>query len=120
ELARKVEPNDAVTAAALALRVQYWAAPGSEVAVAATQLAQAVLPDDPLVARAAAETALAGSDPVSAGAAMATWSNLEATSAAERAYAAGRAAELDPARGAELWSAALHHDPGDDYAAAQL
>jgi hypothetical protein len=120
ELARKIERNDAVTAAALALRVQHWAAPGSEVAAAAAQLAQNALPDDPLVARAAAEIALAGSDAVAAGGAMATWANLESTSAAERAYAAGRAAELDPARGAELWSAALHHDPGDDYAAAQL
>ena len=118
DLAHQIEANDAVTAAALALRAQFWAGT-SAVAAEATQLAQTVLPDDPLVARAVAETALAGTDPVAAGVAMATWANTE-TSAAERAYAAGRAAELDPARGAELWSAALHHDPGDDYAAAQL
>src|SRR6185503_9633777 len=30
------------------------------------------------------------------------------------------AAELDPARGAELWSSVLELDPGGDYAAAQL
>ncbi|NVB78829.1 MAG: tetratricopeptide repeat protein, partial [Kofleriaceae bacterium] len=35
-------------------------------------------------------------------------------------YAAARAAELDPSRGAELWSQVLALDPGDDYAAAQL
>ena len=118
DLARQIEANDAVTAAALALRAQFWAGT-SALAGEATQLAQALLPDDPLVARAAAETALGGADAVAAGVAMAGWANTE-TSAAERAYAAGRAAELDPARGAELWSAALHHDPGDDYAAAQL
>ncbi len=120
DLARQIETTDPVTAAAFALRAQRWATDAAtDIATAAAQLAQNALPDDPLVARIAGETALRGADAIAAGAAMATWANLE-TSAAERAYAAGRAAELDPARGAELWSAALHHDPGDDYAAAQL
>ena len=75
--------------------------------------------DDPLVARIAAETASTADDP----APRRTRSRRGRTNrgaAAERAYAAARAAELDPARGAELWRAAITHDPGDDYAAAQL
>ena len=117
DLARQVEASDPTTAAALALRAQRWAT-GATAAAAAT-LAQSALPSEPLVARAGAETALASGDPGAAAAAMAAWAQTE-TSAAERAYAAARAAELDPVRGVELWSAALLHDPGDDYAAAQL
>ncbi|HEY1549735.1 MAG TPA: tetratricopeptide repeat protein [Kofleriaceae bacterium] len=125
DLVQQIDPGDPLTAGAIALRADVWASRigdagvRGELATAAAQLAQAALPDDPLVARTAAEASLAGADPVAAGMAMGTWAAAE-TSAAERAYAAGRAAELDPARGAELWSAALLHDPGDDYAAAQL
>src|SRR5262249_51897803 len=54
-----------------------------------------------------------------AAAALAAWASCPAP-AAERAYAAARAAELDPGRGAELWGIALQYDAGDDYAAAQL
>ena len=43
-----------------------------------------------------------------------------ATAPAERAYAAARAAELDPGHGVALWASALALDPEDDYAAAQL
>ncbi len=125
ELAQQIDPGDPLTAGAVALRAEVWAARiadagvRGELATAAAQLAQSALPNDPLVARTAAEASLAGADPVAAGMAMGTWAAAE-TSAAERAYAAGRAAELDPARGAELWGAALLYDPGDDYAAAQL
>ncbi|HSN28166.1 MAG TPA: hypothetical protein VLT45_17895, partial [Kofleriaceae bacterium] len=117
DLAKHIQQADPYTAAALALRAQFWAK--GDVAAAASQLAQAALPGEPLVARVAAETAIAAKDPVAAGQALAAWAASNAPSA-ERAYAAGRAAELDPARGGELWALALEHDPGDDYAAAQL
>jgi tetratricopeptide (TPR) repeat protein len=116
DLARQVEPVDPITAAAAAIRAQQWIA--GEVALSAAAVATASAPADPLVARLAAETSLGG-DPTVASAAFAHWSTTSA-STAERAYAAARAAELDPGRGAELWSAALELDPGDDYAAAQL
>src|SRR5262249_2072718 len=69
-------------------------------------------------ARLAAESGIKA-DPTIAGAAFAHWA-ATASSADERGYAAARAAELDPSRGAELWAVALNLDPGDDYAAAQL
>ena len=117
DLARQVEPADPITAAAAAIRAQQWIA--GEVAAAAAGVATAAAPTDPLVARLAAETSLVTDEPAVAAAAFAHWSTTSA-SVAERAYAAARAAELDPGRGAELWSAALELDPGDDYAAAQL
>jgi tetratricopeptide (TPR) repeat protein len=116
ELGRHVAGADPVTAVALALRAQLWAT--GETAASASQLATA-LGGEPLVARATTETALAGKDPITAAAGLAAWAASSAP-AHERAYAAARAAELDPARGAELWSLALAQDPGDDYAAAQL
>ncbi|MGE0395912.1 MAG: hypothetical protein AB7T06_04220 [Kofleriaceae bacterium] len=117
DLARQVEPVDPITAAAAAIRAQQWVA--GEVATAAAGVAIASAPTDPLVARLAAETSLVADEPPVAAAAFAHWSTTNA-SPAERAYAAARAAELDASRGAELWSAALELDPGDDYAAAQL
>jgi tetratricopeptide (TPR) repeat protein len=117
DLARAISEADAFTAAALALRAQFWAK--GETATAAAQLASSALPGEPLVVRAAAESAIRANDPVAAATALSAWAASEAPPH-ERAYAAGRAAELDPARGAELWSLALAHDPGDDYAAAQL
>jgi tetratricopeptide (TPR) repeat protein len=117
ELARQVEISDPLSAAALGLRAQSWTT--GETAAAAAELAIGAMPNDPLVARIVAETAIASGDPAAAGAAMSAWAATDA-SPAERAYAAGRAAELDPARGTELWSAVLEYDPGDDYAAAQL
>jgi lipopolysaccharide biosynthesis regulator YciM len=118
DLARQVEATDPTTAAALALRAQHWTA--SPTAAAAAQLATAAAPHDPLVLRVAAETASAAGDPATAGQAFAAWAAAEAAAPTERSYAAARAAELDPARGAELWRAAITHDPGDDYAAQQL
>ncbi|HUJ63354.1 MAG TPA: hypothetical protein VLX92_32870 [Kofleriaceae bacterium] len=117
DLARQVEGGDPQTGAALALRAQHWTI--GETAGAAASLAALAMPADPLVARIAAETALAGSDVGVASAALASWAACEGP-ATDRAYAAARAAELDPSRGVELWGAAIELDPGDDYAAAQL
>jgi tetratricopeptide (TPR) repeat protein len=119
DLAQQMTESDPTTAAAFAIRAQYWT--GGEHAAQAAKLASEALPADPLVARVSAQTALAraGEDPAAAGAALAAWASCPATPA-ERAYAAARAAELDPGQGAELWATALRYDPGDDYAAAQL
>jgi TolA-binding protein len=125
DLARQIEGTDACTAAAAAIRAQQWSPPaspnesGEDTGTAAAQLAIIAMPDDPLVARLAAETAAASDDPASAGAAFAHWSRY-AKAPADRAYAAARAAELDPGRSAELWASVIELDPGDDYAAAQL
>ncbi|MFT3699870.1 MAG: tetratricopeptide repeat protein [Kofleriaceae bacterium] len=115
DLGRHVVESDPISAAALALRVQHHAANAD-----AATLAANALPGDPLVLRVAAETASQTNDPVAAGHAFAAWASSDTATPAERSYAAARAAELDPARGAELWLAALSHDPGDDYAAQQL
>jgi hypothetical protein len=111
DLARAIGDADPFTVAALALRAQFWGQ--------SDPLVTSALPGDPLVVRAAAESAIAANDPVAAATALAAWAASNAPGH-ERAYAAARAAELDPARGAELWSLALAQDPGDDYAAAQL
>ena len=118
DLARQVEVSDPVAAAALAIRAQRWTS--GPVAEAAAALGASVMASEPLVLRVAAETSAAGTDPVAAGAAFAAWARSPAATASERAYASARAAEIDPARGAELWKAALEHDPGDDYAGQQL
>jgi hypothetical protein len=117
DLARQIETSDPVTAAAAAVRAQQWAA--GEIGATAAAIATTSSPGDPLVARLAAETALASGDSAHMNGAFAHWAAI-ATTPAERAYAAARAAEIDPARGAELWGVALAVDPGDDYAAAQL
>lgn len=130
DLARQIEATDAFTAAAAAIRAQQWSPPATptpdesgavqeDVGTAAAQLAILAMPGDPLVARLTAETAASGDDPASAGAAFAHWARY-AKAPSDRAYAAARAAELDPGRSAELWASALELDPGDDYAAAQL
>ncbi|HMG22051.1 MAG TPA: hypothetical protein VK607_12060, partial [Kofleriaceae bacterium] len=118
DLARQVEPSDPVTAAAAAMRAHQWAEPG-ELGDAAIAVAIAASPADPLVARIAAHHGDAAADPVGAANAFIHWAH-NAGSNAERAYAAARAAELDPSRGNELWASAIALDPGDDYAAAQL
>ncbi len=118
DLARQVEVSDPVTAAALAIRAQQWTT--GPVAEAAATLGANAMISEPLVLRVAAETAAAGADPIVAGAAFAAWAQSPAATASERSYASARAAELDPARGAVLWKAALEHDPGDDYAGQQL
>jgi hypothetical protein len=127
ELACHVEGEDPVTASALAVRAQAWAAgsprPDSETALAtiadAAQLAARAAPRDPLVARMSTETALANGDRTIAGNAFARWARCKCA-AAERAYAAARAAELDASRLGRLWAQVLEIDPGDDYAAARL
>ena len=116
DLARQVEITDPITAAAAAVRAQQWS--GGELGAQAAAIATSVAPADPLVARLAAETA-SGGEPAAAANAFAHWANTGASSI-ERAYAAARAAELEPNRGADLWGAALQLDPGDDYGAAQL
>jgi tetratricopeptide (TPR) repeat protein len=110
ELARQIETTDPLTAAALAVRAQHWSQ--GEAGATAAQLAIQLTPQEPLVARVAAESR---GDAFS----YSHWATTPAASA-ERAYAAGQAAELDPTRGAELWNSVLELDPGDDYAAAQL
>lgn len=117
DLARQVESSDPVTAAAAAVRAQQWSE--GELGLAAGQLAASAAPNDPLVARLAAFAADPAGDPITAANAFIHWAH-NAGSNAERGYAAARAAELDPSRGAELWASALALDPGDDYAAAQL
>ncbi|MEO8703063.1 MAG: hypothetical protein ABI867_23665, partial [Kofleriaceae bacterium] len=120
DVARQVEARDPITAAAAAIRSQMWAPAtpgGHEIAGIAAALATASAPADPLVARLSSETEHA--DLSSAAAAFAHWARC-ATAPSEKAYAAARAAELDPAHSADLWAAAIEHDPGDDYAAAQL
>ncbi len=116
DLAHQVEATDPLTAAALALRAQHWAAGSGE---AAGQLATTLMPSEPLVARLAAESANLVADPVGAGTIYAAWAGTQAHPA-ERSFAAARAAELDPGRAAELWTLALEQDGGDDYGAAQL
>ena len=131
DLARQVEPSDPVTAAAAAVRALQWAevgelgqtdedaAPEPAVASTAAAIASGAAPSDPLVARLTAHHIDAAADPIGAANAFIHWAH-NAGSNAERAYAAARAAELDPGRGNELWASALALDPGDDYAAAQL
>ncbi|MBL9015135.1 MAG: hypothetical protein JNL83_13210, partial [Myxococcales bacterium] len=116
DLAAQVASTDPLTASAAAVRAQQWQ--GGELGAAAAAIAIAGAPQDPLVARLAAETA-AGGDPGVAAGAYTHWSSIGA-SPVERAYAAARAAELDAGRAAALWGAALELDPGDDYGAAQL
>lgn len=137
ELARQLEGTDRTTAAAAAVRAQQWAT--GELAIVAAQLALDGAPDDPLVARLAADTALATATAIAAAPAedadaharavadartvaaqaLARWARSTA-SPSEQAYASARAAELDPTNGIPLWQTALAFDPSDDYAAAQL
>ncbi|HEU0030261.1 MAG TPA: hypothetical protein VFQ53_06510 [Kofleriaceae bacterium] len=122
DVARQVESNDRTTAAAAAIRAQHWAPTdetGIDVGAMAASLAIASAPTDPLVARLAVETAVASKDPAAMAGAFGHWARY-ASAPTDRAYASARTAELDPARGAELWGAVLQLDPGDDYAAAQL
>ena len=108
ELARQIEITDPLTAAAAAVRAQQWAA--GEIGASAAAIATTSAPGDPLVARLAAETAAAAGDVAIMNGAFTHWASI-ATAPAERAYAAARAAELDPARGAELWGVALARRP---------
>src|SRR6185295_11496009 len=117
DLARQIEASDPITAAAATVRAQQWSE--GELAGNAAMIAATAAPSDPLVARIAAHHSDAAADPVGAANAFIHWAH-NAGSNAERAYAAARAAELDPGRGNELWASAIALDPGDDYAAAQL
>jgi tetratricopeptide (TPR) repeat protein len=118
DLASSLVETDPATAASLALRAQHHQ-PSGAIGTAASQLAMGTMANESLVARTIAEAALASGDVAQTAAAMTVWSNSEAP-IAERAYAAARAAELDPGHGAELWGLALQLDPDDDYASAQL
>lgn len=121
ELAHQVERDDPVTASALALRARAWivSAGARESLIAAVQVAARATPRDPLAARIAAESALHLGDTALASHAFARWARSKSSSV-ERAYAAGRAAELDPIRMGRLWAQALEAEPDDDYALAQL
>lgn len=115
-LGRYLESADPVAAAALAIRGVYWSANVREDGCA---LAASAMPNDALVTRVVAESAVASGDPAVATAALTAWARSSAPPA-EREYAASRAAEFDPDKGADLWRIALGIDPGDDYVAAQL
>jgi tetratricopeptide (TPR) repeat protein len=121
DLAYRVEREDPIAAAALAVRSQSWsnAESGRETLASAAQLIAGAAPRDPLVGRLAAETALLTEEPAQASHAFARWVRCKSVPV-ERAFAAARAAELDPARLGRLWSQVLDLDPGDDYASARL
>lgn len=125
DLAYHVEGDDPGLAAAMAMRAQGWSALGDdpaasrEVLSSAARLALQAAPRDQLVARIAGETALVTRDDALGSHAFALWARSKA-SPIERAYAAARAAELDPGRLGRLWNQVLELDPGDDYAVAQL
>ena len=117
DLACQVEAEDPVTAAALAMRAQLWASGSSrETLEEVVQLASRVAPRDVLVARIACEV---GAERSLASHAFARWARCKAP-AAERAYAAACAAELEPDRLFRLWALVVDLDPGDDYAEAKL
>lgn len=121
ELAYRVEREDPIAAAAIAVRSQSWsgAESGRETLADAAKLAAGAAPRDPLVGRLAAETALLTEEPAQASHAFARWVRCKSMPV-ERAFAAARAAELDPVRLGRLWSQVLDLDPGDDYASARL
>lgn len=116
ELMQRLEASDPLTVAALAMRAHVL---NRRFGPTAAALATAAMPGDPLVARFAADANLVAGDPVFYVSALTRWAASSA-STAERSYAACRAAELDPERGAELWRYAFDLEPDDDYAAAQL
>lgn len=121
DLAYRVEREDPITAAAIAVRSQSWSGSDSarENLAAAAHLAAGAAPRDPLVGRIAAETALVAEDAAQASHAFARWVRCKAVPV-ERAFAAARAAELDPGRLGRLWAQVVDLDAGDDYAAARL
>jgi tetratricopeptide (TPR) repeat protein len=124
EVALHVDRDDPITAAGFALRAQSWITSrdserGRETIAEAAQLAARGAPKDALVARSVAESALAGEEANIASHAFVRWTRCK-SSRVERAYAAARAAELEPARFGRLWSQVLELDPGDDYATARL
>ncbi|HEU0033032.1 MAG TPA: hypothetical protein VFQ53_20510 [Kofleriaceae bacterium] len=121
ELACNIEKDDPVLAAALAVRAQSYPAAlvDAETRETAAQLAARAAPRDPLAARFAAETAATTGDVALASHAFARWVRCK-SSAIDRAYAAGRAAELEPQRLGRLWGQVLELDPRDDYASARL
>ncbi len=127
DLAYHVEGDDPQTAAALVVRaVAPSVVSGTsdsdasrEDLSAAARLAVQAAPRDPLVARIASEIAVATGDRVVASHAFSHWARSKAVPV-ERAYAAARTAELDPARLGRLWAQVIELDPGDDHATAQV
>lgn len=127
DLAYHVEGDDLQTAAALVVRTQARSvlagASDSDASrqdlSAAARLAVQAAPRDPLVARIATEIAVATGDQAIVSHAFAHWARSKAVPV-ERAYAAARTAELEPARLGRLWAEVLELDPGDDHATAQV
>ena len=118
----QVEGNDPGLAAALAIRSLGWFERSpqrdSEASVAAAQLATRADPRDPFVARIAAMAALgAGATPL-ASHALARWARGPVS--VDRAYAAGRAAELEPQKLGRLWKQVLELDHQDEYARSRF
>jgi tetratricopeptide (TPR) repeat protein len=126
DLACELEPDDPIIAAALAVRACDWIARQTpeteatrELLAASAQLMARAAPIDPLVARAGTEAALAAGDQALAAHRFAWWARCT-SSPTDRAYAAARAAELDPSKLGRLWTQVHELDRDDDYAAAQL
>lgn len=127
DLAYHVEGDDPQTAAALVVRAQaHSVLPGTsgtdasrEDLSAAVRLVVQAAPRDPLVARIASEIAVATGDLAIVSHAFAHWARSKSVPV-ERAYAAARTAELEPARLGRLWAEVLELDPGDDHATAQV
>lgn len=127
DLAYHVEGDDPQTAAALVVRALARSVPSGtsdsdasrEDLSAAARLAVQAAPRDPLVARIASEIAVATGDLAIASHAFTHWARSKAVPV-ERAYAAARTAELEPARLGRLWAQVLELDPGDDHATAQV
>ncbi|HEY4058314.1 MAG TPA: hypothetical protein VGM39_16995 [Kofleriaceae bacterium] len=69
--------------------------------------------------RLAAETALLANEPATAAHSFAQWARTKADPM-ERAYAAGRAAELEPSRLGRMWSSVVESHPDNDYAVSKL
>ena len=118
ELAFHVEADDPTTTAALAVLAQTLGA-GTPTALEAAQLTIRIAARDALAGQIASETALAANDTAIASRALGQWARSKA-SAASRAYAAARAAELDPQQLGRMWSTVVELDPDDEYAVAKL
>ena len=118
----QVEGNDPGLAAALAIRSLGWYERSpqrdSEASIAAAQLATRADPRDPFVARIAAMAALAAGAKPLASHALARWARGPIS--VDRAFAAARAAELEPQKLGRLWSQVLELDRLDDYARSRF
>ncbi|HEY4181313.1 MAG TPA: hypothetical protein VGM90_30920 [Kofleriaceae bacterium] len=126
ELAFHVESEDPTVTTAFAMLAQMHATESgtlapelAEPALEAAKLAARIAAREPLVVRLAAETSLLANESAAAAHAFSQWARTKADPA-ERAYAAGRAAELEPTRLGRMWSSVVEHLPDNDYAVSKL